>query len=376
MMDEPWVLQLCHGYAPPFDDVARQWTALFDDKPVKVLTVFLTGANDASVVSRVGGDEVLFWQYQSKDLKGLKLAQISRLRALHQQYQFKFALSHRYKSIYIAGCVPGLQVVGICHAFGVFKRWTRRWFAVSRRRNLMLVGVSNAVRDDIRSSLPWFPQRCIQTLYNRIDFDALKANQIPREEAREQMGLPMGGYLFANVARLHPDKDQKTLLRGFARVADRLADSQLVIVGTGRLEPELKVLANELGIADKVVFMGRLEQAWLYYQAFDSFVLSSDHEPFGMVLLEAMAAGLPVACTDCGGGAEVVGDDQWLFKLNDDRALADCMVRLYALTGESQQQADMRREKSRSRIFEFFSDQAAKQVFWQLPFMQENLPDI
>ncbi len=169
-------------------------------------------------------------------------------------------------------------------------------------KRLSLLGVSDAVRDDMRRCLPKWPAARIQTLYNRIDLDATQASLVSREEARQTLGLDAHAWIVGNVGRLHPDKDQATLLRGFAAALKYLpANSQLAILGKGRLEQDLRALALELGIADRVLLLGQVPEARRYFRAFDVFALSSDHEPFGMVLLEAMAAGVPLLATACGG---------------------------------------------------------------------------
>ncbi|MEH6467610.1 MAG: glycosyltransferase, partial [Porticoccus sp.] len=300
------ILQICHGYSPPFGDVARQWARLFDGEEYVLTTIFLTGKKDDHVASDVGG-EVIFFEYSSKDLRGLKRKQVQRIRALHLQNKYDFCVAHRYKSIFLALAVKGLKVIGVNHAYGVYDRWLRRVLVMSKKSRLILVGVSSAIRDDIRKALPSFPAEQIQTVYNRINVDAVKEKQVGRTSAREFLGISSDGYVFGAVGRLHPDKDYKTLLSGFARVVKDMPGACLVIIGQGSLESQLKSQAEALGISGKVHFLGFVKDAYRYFKAFDSFVLSSDYEPFGMVLLEAMLAGLPIAYSNCGGSPEVVG---------------------------------------------------------------------
>jgi glycosyltransferase involved in cell wall biosynthesis len=230
---------------------------------------------------------------------------------------------------------------------------------------LSLLGVSDAVRDDMRKCLPKWPTGRIQTLYNRIDVESLAATQVPREQAREALGLAQDSWIVGNVGRLHPDKDQATLLRGFAEALPKLpANSQLVILGKGRLEQDLKELAMELGIGRHVLLLGQVLQASRYYKAFDAFALSSDHEPFGMVLLEAMVAGVPLIATSAGGAKEVVEGVGILFPLGDAEHLAQGLVHLSRLDDEQRQScADMMLVRLRER----FSDEAVRNVFWRLP---------
>ncbi len=361
------VLQLCHSYGAPFADVARQWACLFEGSDFEVVTVFVTGEKDQDVAELVGG-KVIFLENTSKDIRGLKRKQIRQVADLHSQYKFSFAIAHRFKPIFIATHIPDLKVVGVHHAFGDYERFTRRWHANSKRNQLGLLAVSNAVRDDIRGQLSKFSSQRIETLYNRVDYQTLREGLIERDEARQALGLNEDAYVFANVGRLHPDKDQKTLIEAFARVAQELPESELVIIGTGRLESDLKAQAEATGLGDRIKLLGRVPDAWRYYRAFDSFLLSSDHEPFGMVLLEAMAAGLPLACTACGGGQEVVGDTGWIFPLGDSERLAEHMKDIAHQSGSAL--ATIRQTMDR-HVENKFTDKAVKAQFWQLPLIRD-----
>ncbi|WP_341646914.1 glycosyltransferase [Thauera sp. SDU_THAU2] len=326
MSRQPWVLQFCHGYDGPFLDVARQYGVLFKDTQYKVCTVYLTGAPNAEAESGSASDEVIFLGYDSREVRGLKLGAMRRLRQIVAGRDFRLCIAHRFKPIYIALLATRLPVVGVLHAFGVFERAMRRWFVSRFQSRLLLLGVSDAVRDEMRAHLPaWDPER-IQTLHNRIDVETVQAEQVSRETAREALGLPHDAWVVGNVGRLHPDKDQATLIRGFAEALPRLpADSLLAIMGSGRLEGALRKLTDELGIAAQVRFLGQVPNGRRYFKAFDVFALTSDHEPFGMVLLEAMAAGVPVICSDCGGGREVVEGVGRTFPLGNAAALANVL---------------------------------------------------
>ena len=77
---EPRILQFCHGYDGPFLDCARQYASLFQGRGYRVTTVFLTGAADAQVAAGCASEEVLFLEFSSKDVRGLKLGAIRALR--------------------------------------------------------------------------------------------------------------------------------------------------------------------------------------------------------------------------------------------------------------------------------------------------------
>ena len=363
------VLQFCHSYDGPFLDCARQYASLFAGSGYKVTTVFLTGVADPEVAAGCASDEVLFMEYSSKAVRGLKLSAIAELRKIAASRNFSFCIAHRFKPIYVALLATRLPVIGVHHAFGDYQRRSRKLFAGFFRKRLSLLGVSDAVRDDMRRCLPAWPAARIQTLYNRIDVDALQAMQVPVDDARDALGLSPDEWVVGNVGRLHPDKDQATLLKGFALALPHLPEhSRLAILGTGRLEQDLKELARELGIADKVLFLGQVPDARRYFRAFDVFALSSDHEPFGMVLLEAMAAGVPLLATACGGAKEVVEGVGILFPLGDAEHLSQGLRHLAAMDQHQQRQcAEMMLERLRAR----FSDQAVRDTFWQLPHVIE-----
>ena len=359
------VLQFCHGYDGPFLDCARQYASLFAGSGYKVTTVFLTGKADPRVVDGCASDEVLFLEFSSSAIRGLKLGAIAALRRIAAARNFSFCIAHRFKPIYITLLATRLPVIGVHHAFDDYKRGSRRLFANLFSKRLSLLGVSDAVRDDMRRCLDKWPAERIQTLYNRIDIEALQSRLVPAAEAREALGLDPQAWIVGNVGRRHPDKDQATLLRGFAQALPELpAGARLTILGKGRLEGQLKALAAELGITAQVDFLGQVADARRYFAAFDVFALSSDHEPFGMVLLEAMVAGLPVAATACGGATEVVEGVGVLFPLADAAALAQAL-RVLARMDEAQREEC--RMRMLDRLRERFSDEGVRQVFWRLP---------
>ncbi|MFN3579917.1 MAG: glycosyltransferase [Pseudomonas sp.] len=361
---EKRVLQFCHSYYGPFLDCARQYAALFEGTGYKVTTVFLTGEKDPEVAAGCHSDEVIFLGFSTRAVRGLKLGAIRAMRKLAAERNFSFCIAHRVKPMYVACWATGLPVFGISHSYGDYLRPGRRLFARLFRDRLHLLGVSDSVRDEIRQCMPTWPEDRLHTLYNRIDVAAVQAQQVGRGEARQVLGLSPDAWVVGNVGRLHPDKDQHTLLRGFAAAKTQLPDNAcLAIMGAGRLEQELKTLASTLGLGNQVVFLGQVADGRRYFKAFDVFALSSDHEPFGMVLLEAMAAGLPLIVSDCGGAPEVVGDLGLRFPFGDDQALATALVKAVAALPSTEQWLQRLQDK--------FSDQAVRQQFWQMSAVKQ-----
>jgi len=135
---------------------------------------------------------------------------------------------------------------------------------------------------------------------------------------------------FGIAARLVPTKDHFTLIRAFATVAKELPGAQLQIAGDGPLQSDLETFARELGLVDRVNFLGALSDTAQFLKQLDIFVLSSLSEGLPLAILEAMAAGLPIVATRAGGVEEVAveGVNAYLADPADANGLAMAMLRM------------------------------------------------
>jgi glycosyltransferase involved in cell wall biosynthesis len=170
------------------------------------------------------------------------------------------------------------------------------------------------------------PRSTIVEMPNGVDSQAFQPGPID-QEMRARYGIPPDAFLALFVGaqdRAHYFKGVPTLLRAVARQPM----TSLLLAGDGDLRADFERLAAELGISDRVVFAGRVEQNDLasIYRAADLLVLPSETrgEAFGMVLLEAMASGRPVIASDLPGVRSVVVDgiDGFLVEPGNVDALA------------------------------------------------------
>jgi glycosyltransferase involved in cell wall biosynthesis len=165
------------------------------------------------------------------------------------------------------------------------------------------------------------PQR-VSVVYNALvkRFDG----SISREEARKAVGL--SGTLVVTVARLYKWKNIDVLI---SLVPDLPPESKLVIVGGGPEEDYLKGLANDLGVSDRVVFVGSVPQSQvaLYLRACDVFVLNTRYEGLSHTILECMDTGIPVVATAVGGNMELVEDgfNGFLVKVDDRKQIVSAV---------------------------------------------------
>ncbi|SHL76545.1 Glycosyl transferases group 1 [Paracoccus solventivorans] len=146
------------------------------------------------------------------------------------------------------------------------------------------------------------------------------------DQADALWGVPPGRRILT-VGNLKEVKNHPLLLRSFAQIGD--AQARLMILGQGGNEGKLRALAEELGIIGRVIFAGFHADPAPFYASADLFVLSSDYEGFGNVIVEALSFGLPVVSTDCPSGpAEILDGGRFgrLVPVGDAAALARAMA--------------------------------------------------
>lgn len=140
------------------------------------------------------------------------------------------------------------------------------------------------------------------------------------------------GMKFVSVATLIYEKRIDILLRAFALLSVVCQDATLAIVGDGEVRKSLKTLAEELHILNKVRFYGVLprQDINVLYETCDCFILPSAAETFGVAYIEAMAAGLPVIATRCGGPEDFVTEENGiLVDIDDVDGLKNAMLSMY-----------------------------------------------
>jgi glycosyltransferase involved in cell wall biosynthesis len=188
-----------------------------------------------------------------------------------------------------------------------------------------LVAVSQGVADDLQRILS-LPAEKVHTIYNPVVAPELEI----------QAAQPLSHPWFADgeppvvlaVGGLKPAKDFPTLFRAFAR-ARKDRPLRLLVLGEGKLRPSLMRLAAELDILDDLAMPGFVENPFQYLSRAAVFVLSSKWEGLPTVVIEALACGCPVVCTDCPSGpAEILENGRYgpLVPVGDAQALADAIL--------------------------------------------------
>jgi glycosyltransferase involved in cell wall biosynthesis len=137
-------------------------------------------------------------------------------------------------------------------------------------------------------------------------FAGVTAEQIAAFRARHD--LRPDAVVIGSVGRLVEQKDYPTQLRAFALAAARAPSLVMILVGDGPLRGELEALARELGVADRVRFVGHSDEVPVALRAMDIYVMASKFEPYGVALLEAKAAGAAIVATRVNEIPEILGE--------------------------------------------------------------------
>ena len=259
--------------------------------------------------------------------KGDTVGNVRRIRTALQTMRPRTLLTHNFGSIEwaMANRLALTRHVHVEDGFGPEERdrqlprrvWLRRVFLRGRTVALPSQTLLRIARETWRLD----PAR-LHYVPNGID--------LARFGAATPAPWPGDGPVIGTVAALRPEKNIGRLIRSFA-IASQERAARLVIVGDGAERAGLERLAGALGVADRVRFAGHVADPSGLIKALDVFAMSSDTEQMPISLLEAMAAGLPVAATAVGDIAAMLpAAQQDYVTARDDGALARALSRLIA----------------------------------------------
>ena len=198
-----------------------------------------------------------------------------------------------------------------------------------------MIAVSEAVADNFAGRLFSLRNR-VSVILNGIDMERFEQPSNLRATKRLEFGLTDNDPAIGIVGQLTPRKGQLELIEAFADVLKRSPRALLLIVGSAlfnrdyEYEQALKGAASRLGIADRVRFLGERDDVPALMQALDLLVVNSTVEPFGLVVIEAMASGTPVVAAVSGGIPELIehGRTGWLFPQGNKQELAQSISTL------------------------------------------------
>lgn len=179
-----------------------------------------------------------------------------------------------------------------------------------------------------------FPESKMRVVFNPLEVSRYKPDPLTRVQKREGLGIADGQVLITAAGRFVDWKGFDILLRAYAGylAADSAARNatKLLLAGDGEEKPALLKLAEELRLGGNLILPGFVADIRPYLQASDIFVLpSKTPEPFGVVLLEAMASGAAPIATRGGGALDMIkeGESGWFAEMNSAESLREAMSR-------------------------------------------------
>ena len=292
-------LQLCPNDHPPFFDVCSGHAKALESLGYRVRTVFFEARGPRR---RLPNGRVFYGM--PRNLAGLAAGMGTGLLVSHRHRAYRIGVR-------VAARVAVPVHVVVSHELGMFDPFTRRL----RRRlagaaHARFAGVSPVVAADLGASGIDSPL----VLPNPIDPGELRRAMKSRFEAREILGVPTSAFAVGVVGRLQPVKDPLRALVAFDIHRRENTSAVLVFLGDGRLREHVESQAGE-----GVVVAGFRPDARTLLAAFDVVLsCSTEREAFGVALLEAMAAGVPVVLADQPGPRAVVGDCGMYFDTDEE----------------------------------------------------------
>lgn len=231
----------------------------------------------------------------------LDVGAVLSLRRYIGERKVQLIHSHKYKTNFYAAVArlgTDCALVATCHNWLVGEAKMRLYAAIDKRVLRAfdcVVGVSERVAGELRRHVGAAKTIKIDNGVDLARFDG----SVSADEAKKALGVgPRAVVGF--VGRLAAAKGVSQLLRAVRSLGDRGIELDVLIVGEGEMERELRNEADGLGLRDRVRFLGRREDMPRVYAAMDVLVLPSFEEAFPMVVLEGMAAGVPVVSTRVG----------------------------------------------------------------------------
>jgi len=208
-----------------------------------------------------------------------------------------------------------------------------RIFASVSRRTRM-IAVSEAVARNFCGRLAAPLMNRVTVILNAIDLDKFQSQETTSDALRAELGLAADDFVLGIIGQLTPRKGQLELIDAFSQAA--ASQAKLLIVGAalfnrdGEYAKRLEEATRTRGLGDRVRMLGARSDISRVMQTLDLLVVNSTAEPFGLVILEAMACGTPVLAAAVDGIPEIVehGTDGWLVPSQNRRMLAQAITHL------------------------------------------------
>ncbi|WP_130903951.1 glycosyltransferase [Pseudomonas sp. Sample_22] len=228
--------------------------------------------------------------------------------------------------------MPHLRAVVVFHGSTRLHAADRALFQRFPASRLSVVAVSQTLATSLSQDL----QRPVTTLRSAFDPTAWRSALLTREQARSRLGLPVDNTsMLGAVGRLVGGKGFACLIDAFAAALLERPDLRLVIVGEGVARAELEAKIHAAGLRGKVFLPGHVSDVGQLYRAFDWVAMPSLSEGLGLILQEAVMAGVPVIASELDVFREQLGDAGWYAPVEDVAAWRDTIARAFSANAQA-----------------------------------------
>jgi len=235
---------------------------------------------------------------------------IFKIRSFLKANNIDMVHSHGFKENFLAGVaskmLSGCKVVRTHHGRGVVKGSSAKSF-IEKLNAHFLTDKIIAVSHDLKAYLSelGYSANKIDVVHNGVDCSSLSVSK-NADEIIDEYSIPEGSFIIGTASRIEYEKGFEYLLLSVKELVDGGLPVVFVIVGSGNLQQKYQDMAEEMNIANSVIFAGFQKDVCSYLNVFDLFVMMSLNEGIPLALIEAMCMGKPVVCSAVGGIPEVV----------------------------------------------------------------------
>ncbi|MBR7071082.1 MAG: glycosyltransferase [Clostridia bacterium] len=220
------------------------------------------------------------------------------------------------------GCKKGMRLIYTPHGLSFWQgsslksqlvyRPVERWIFSGMEKNLSMN------TDDDKVFRAWNPKKAGFVHGAGMDLSRICQVKRSRESVRAEFGIPTDATVLFSVGELDENKNHRLVIAAIANM--QRDDLYYVICGVGPQQENLLRQANEGGVTDRVILAGYRSDVPDLLAAFDLFIFPSYHEGLPAALMEAMAAGLPILCSEIRGNRDLIqdGENGYLFALDQD----------------------------------------------------------
>lgn len=285
--------------------------------------------------------------------QGIRFGLVFLLKKLFREQKIDLVHTHNFYALVYGALAAGLAGIPVVHGeHGRPQNWPRRRRYITlflSKRVKTILTVSHSLKEILLRE--GIAAHRIKVIPNGIDA-ARYISQAPSAEEKASLGISDGDIVIGSVGRLVPVKDYKTLIQAFSLMRGTNGRVRLLLVGDGVELDALRAYAAQNSCADRVIFLGQRTDVTSLYRFMHIFALSSLSEGMSNVILEAMAAGLPVVATRVGDNGLLVENNVsgMLVEPGDARALADALTRLVSDLNTAAAMG----ERGRSRAVELY----------------------